>query len=401
MPTIDLQRRIRQPSWLTALLLALLLAGCGGGVDSGGTGAPAQSSASASGPITGFGSVIVNGVHFDEGSASITDGDGAVRRREDLKLGMTTVIRGSALVVGPEDVRSAADSIVFGSAIVGPVDHIDMTSQTITVLGELVDVSSTTVFDEDLVGGMAALAVGDVLEVYALLDASSSRYGATRVERKAAVPAYEVRGVVSGLDPFGKAFNIGNLRISYAGIFPRDVPFTLGNGQLLRIKMRTSTGTPVRMATGLEDAITTFAEQDETSIEGLITSFVSISQFGVEGVSIDASQAKLSGHGGLRVGMRVRIEGTVRDGVLVATKVQSKTAGDVESEGFELEGRIAAIDAVNKTLSLRGVPVDYSGPVDFSGGRITDLAVGKDVEIKGTLSADGTGLRAVRIKLKH
>ena len=40
-------------------LSALLLAASCGGVDSGGTGAVSQ------GPITGFGSIIVNGVRFD------------------------------------------------------------------------------------------------------------------------------------------------------------------------------------------------------------------------------------------------------------------------------------------------------------------------------------------------
>src|SRR6478609_9453528 len=97
MPSIDFQRTIRQSSWFPVLLLVLLLAACGGGVDSGGTGAPAESS-SASGPITGFGSVIVNGVHFDDSNAGITDGEGMARQRQDLKLGMTTVIKGSAFV---------------------------------------------------------------------------------------------------------------------------------------------------------------------------------------------------------------------------------------------------------------------------------------------------------------
>src|SRR4051794_4267631 len=78
--------------------------------------------ASASGPITGFGSVIVNGIHFDESHAIITDADGAPHHRDDLKLGMTTQIRGSALVLTGNETRSAADSIVFSSAILGPIE---------------------------------------------------------------------------------------------------------------------------------------------------------------------------------------------------------------------------------------------------------------------------------------
>ena len=49
---------------LVALLTALL-GGCGGGVGSEGTGS------FASGTISGFGSIIVNGVHFDERAAQV------------------------------------------------------------------------------------------------------------------------------------------------------------------------------------------------------------------------------------------------------------------------------------------------------------------------------------------
>ena len=115
----------------------------------------------------------------------------------------------------------------------------------------------------------------------------------------------------------------------------------------------------------------------------------------------NVSQLRMAWTRGLGVGTRVEIEGTVRSGVLVATKVKSKTDADIESEGFELDGTITAIDVVNRILVLRGVSVDYSGPVDFRDGTIADLAVGRDVKIKGTLLADGTGLQAVRIKFDH
>ena len=95
-----MQSRTHQPTPLTlwqrakVLWLALALVACGGGVDSGGTGA---TSSYASGPITGFGSVIVNGVRFDDSLASISDDDGTLRQRGDLRLGMSVEIRGSAI----------------------------------------------------------------------------------------------------------------------------------------------------------------------------------------------------------------------------------------------------------------------------------------------------------------
>ncbi|MDH5540523.1 MAG: hypothetical protein OEY03_14070, partial [Rhizobacter sp.] len=67
----------------TLIGAALVLVACGGG---GSSAPPAGASASSftAGPITGFGSVIVNGVRFDDSSASISDDDGNSRSRDDL-----------------------------------------------------------------------------------------------------------------------------------------------------------------------------------------------------------------------------------------------------------------------------------------------------------------------------
>jgi len=53
-------------------LAAILVTGCGGGGGGGSGSDPAQSSFTA-GPITGFGSVIVNGIRFDVSGANVAD----------------------------------------------------------------------------------------------------------------------------------------------------------------------------------------------------------------------------------------------------------------------------------------------------------------------------------------
>ena len=382
--------------WFHTLLFVLALGGCGGGVDSGGTGAPAKS-ASASGPITGFGSVIVNGVHFDDSSASITDTDGTVHSRDELKLGMTTSIRGSALVVNSTGTRSTATSIVFGSAILGPVDNIDTLAKTLIVLGQTVDVTPTTVFDSSLTGGLAALSVGDVVEVYALFDALNKHYSATRIERKTSVSTYRLRGVVSNLDTTTQAFNIGSQRISYAGVPASDVPTAFANGRVVLVQLQIAPPGGVWLAIRLRDGVRPLDDQDETRVEGLISDFTSSTQFSVDGVSVNASQARVTGNTALGLGIRVAVEGTASVGALVASRVQIKTETDVENEGFELDGAISTIDTANKNFVLRGVTVNYSSS-EFPDGTISDLAVGKFVEVNGTLSADSTGLQAIRIR---
>ena len=379
---------------LRTLLIVLALGGCGGGVDSGGTGAPRT--ASASGPITGFGSVIVNGVHFDYGSASVSDADGKVRSSGDLKLGMTTTINGSGFVMDASGARSTATSIVFASAILGPVDSLGTNS--LVILGQTVDVKPTTVFEIGLNGGLAALRVNDVIEVYALFDASNDHYVATRIERKSGVLAYRLRGTISNLDAGKKQFNIGSKTISYAVVPASDALTALANGRFVRVQLQTAPQSGVWIATRLQAGVGPLENRDNARIEGLISDFTSPTQFSVEGVSVDASRASVSGGVALDLGIRVAVEGASSSGVLVASKVQSKSETDVENEGFELDGSISSINKVNKNFVLRGVTVDYSGSVDFRDGTISDLAVGKRVEVKGVVSADGTGLQAIRIK---
>ena len=380
--------------WFRALLCVLVLSGCGGGVDSGGTGARA---ASARGPVTGFGSVIVNGVHFDDSSARITDTDGTVHSRDELKLGMTTSIRGSALVVNSSGTRSTATSIVFGSAVLGPVDNIDTLAKTLIVLGQTVDVRPTTVFDSGLNGGLAALSVGDVVEVYALFDAFHNHYSATRIERKTSFSAYHLRGVVRNLDTATKTFNIGSETISYAGVPASEVPAALADGRFVRVQLQIAPPGGVWIAIRLRDGVRPLDDQDAARVEGLISEFTSSTQFSVDGVSVNASQASVSGNAALGLGIRVAVAGTANSGVLVASEVQIKTETDVENEGFELDGAISTIDTANKTFVLRGVVVDYSSS-EFPDGAIADLKVGKFVEVNGRLSADSTGLQAIRIR---
>src|SRR5438128_484994 len=67
-----------------------------GGVDTGGTGA------FSTGRITGFGSVIVNGVRFEDNAARVADDDDEAKvfRPEDLRLGMVVRIRAGAVTAG-------------------------------------------------------------------------------------------------------------------------------------------------------------------------------------------------------------------------------------------------------------------------------------------------------------
>jgi uncharacterized protein DUF5666 len=400
-PSSSCTRRGAGVRRLAALLGVAIVASCGGGVDSGGTGAPATSFAS--GAITGFGSVIVERVHFDDSAATVSDGDGNLRSRSDLRLGMTAAVLGSAIMVDASgnDVSSAS-SIVFASEIVGPLAANDVAGRTLSLLGQTVDIAPTTVFDDNLGGGQAALQLGDVVEVYAHLDPATGRYEATRVERKGSVAAYALRGIVAGLDPLARTFAIGATRISYAGTPTASLSAALADGAFVRVTLALAPVGGIWNALRVADGARALANRDDARIKGLVSSFVSSTSFGVDGTPVDARTAQFpNGSAGLALGTRVEVEGATVSGVLVARTVTLVSDSDEDGTSFEARGAITALDSVAQTFVVHDVVVSYAGSVDFRDGSATDLAIGREVRARGMLSGDGTRLRAERIDFEH
>jgi hypothetical protein len=344
--------------------------------------------------------VIVAGVHFDDRTAAVADADGNARSRDDLRLGMTVEARGSAIVKDADgNDASTATSIVVRSEMIGPVGASDLVARTLTVLGQTIDIAATTVFDDALAGGQAALVIGDVVEVYASVDAATGHYLATRVERKTGVAAFALRGIVAGLDPTARAFSIGATRISYAGVA---APPTLANGSFVRVVLAPAPGAGgVWSAVAIGDRTPALDDRDEAKLEGLVSTFTATTQFSVDGTPVDARGAQFpDGTAGLAVGKRVEVEGATRNGVLVATRVRLASDGQGGGE-FDVRGSIASLDIVAKTFVVRSVIVSYSGAVDFRNGTALNLAPGIDVEARGTLTPDGTRLQATRIDFRH
>ena len=396
---IDLSRALQLIAKM--LFVAILLTGCGGG-GSGSTTGATQSSFTA-GPITGFGSVIVNGIRFDVSTATVANDDDEAQSESDLKLGMLAEVEAGEITVDSTGSHGNAKAIHFRSAIIGPVGAVDTTAKTLVVLGQPVDVTSTTVFDERLPAGLGSIAKGDVVEVFGMLNKTTGHYTAKRIAPKPNAPFFKLRGVVSNLDTVAHTFKIGSETISYAGLAADQVPADLANDLLVSVKLETAQVNGVWVATKLKDATRHMAEHDEAELRGLVTSVTSQTQFSVDGIAVDASRAQFFPAGAIvAVGVEVEVEGTASNGVIMATKVSIETEDDDELAGFELHGAISTLNTTTKTFVLRGVTVSYGGTaVVFKGGMESDLADGRRVEVKGTLSTDGTMLQATTIRFEH
>lgn len=403
LPTFSLRSR-RTSAWaaLSASLAGVVvLAACGGG----GSDTPARTptpptttaaSVYASGPVTGFGSIIINGVRFDDSAAAISDDDGRVMVEAEIHLGFQVEIEG---LHGSDDSHGFAHAIHVHSALIGPVTVVDTTSGTLTVLGQTVTVNAQTAFDTALASGLASVTPGAVIQVHGQFDSASSSYVATRIELDAAATHYKIRGTITALDTTAKTLSIGPTAVDFSTT--TGVPTDLAVGKLVAIRLGITAVSGVWSANAIFDGQHLLHDHDVAHLRGVISAFTSATQFSVDGNPVDASNATFpEGHSGVVLGATVEVEGQLVDGVVVARVVGVEDEHQHDGSRVELHGAISALDTTAQTFVVRGVTISYAGTVDFHEGSSATLANGLFVEVRGGFSSDGTMVVANRIDLK-
>jgi hypothetical protein len=387
---------------LLAIAMAALLAACGGGGGGGGdtTPPPVTAASFTRGAISGFGSVIVNGVRFDDTGAEVLDDNGQRHSVDDLKLGAQVEVEASE--IDRSGGHGVATRIRFGSEIIGPVEAVDVAGQSLTVLGQTVIVGPRTVFDDQLAGGLAGITVASVLEVHAQFDAIRQAYVASRIEAEAAPAAYKLRGLVAALDSTAHTFTIGGATIQYGSA--TDVTPQLANGLRVRVLLSTTPAGGQWVATAVQAGERHPEDHGEAEVKGLIDSWTSATQFSVDGLAVDARGASFpDGQDAVVLGATVEVEGTLVDGVLVATRVhlEDEEHEHQRGEDYELHGQISGLDTASHRFNLRGLAVVYGDATAWRDLTEAGLADGLSVEVKGNLSADGTELTATRISREN
>jgi len=390
---------------------ALALAACGGGssdgsVGGGGTGSPLGF---AGGPISGFGSIIVNGVHYDDsGLSSAATDDGGSLATTALKLGMTVQIDSGTV----SNSAATASAIHVSSDLVGPVSAVyDATAGTLGVMGQTVKITTATALD-GLSGGAAGLSSGNLVVVYSLLDPATGVYVATRIDPQTAVSLYKVRGQVAALDTSAATFTLGTQTFNAKGV---TLPAGLANGQIVAVQVL-----PVTNGNG-QWVVSSFgsnpkkpADGQHAEIKGVVGSVTDATHYTVAGVTVDASAATLTPTTAtIVVGARVEVEGRMSGTSLVANAVQVEAEGDDDHGGgsggggggggdtpIEITGALLADpDTVNSTFQVRGPTTVNYATASFSSGSAADLRKGVKVELKGAWSADGTQVVATQVKI--
>jgi len=356
----------------------------GEGVGSGGTGATASVGV---GAIDGFGSIVVNGVRYEIGAATVVLSDVNM-----LKLGMTVRVTGS---LSTDLTQGTATLVASQADLRGVVSGLSPANGTFNVLGVQVTTDASTVY----AGGLAAfsgLANGAVVQVHGLPDASGQLH-ATRIERLAAPALPVLTGAVQNLDRRTGTFSIGTQRVAYGSAdFPGDWPSSnLAQGVVVRVRAQTAASTLA--ASSIEPwNPTPLRDGTRLSLGGLVTDYVTPQSLRIDGVPADVSAARITGggNGAVSGGLRVEASGTMRGGVLVVTtlKVRESSTSDVAPVPSTVENSYSARGSVGDYRSagefkVQGQDVDASNAV-FVGGTAADLGPSRKVLVTGSRVRD-------------
>ena len=297
-------------NWL--VLAASVVSGCGGGSSSttaglpgtGGTGIYTQ------GSITGFGSVKVNGIKFDDVLAKVQM-DGGPAESKDLRVGMVASVQGKRF---DDPTLGTASHIEVWSIAQGLVTNVAQGVATeFTVAGMTVQTDPNTSFYG--VAAASALVPNQVVTVWGLqAGTDGAHWTATCVVVRPMAMAMDVvsTGLVKGTNS-QPVLNGLVLTDSIAG--------TVTVGSLMRVQgtwSSASNSLAVAHAKLLGSGLVGQPSGDddiEVEIEGFVTDTPTASGFMLGNIVVDAS-AMAPINAQIKNGTRLEVHGTWQSGVL-------------------------------------------------------------------------------------
>lgn len=395
-------KNIINHSRLSPLFLTMLLAACGGG--SGGSASNANSSSANSpgaqaevtqGMVTGFGSVIVNGVHFDVKNAAIeVDGESLVE--SDLKIGQIVRITGK---VNGDGLQGTATKLLGESQLVGPITSIDLTTGTLVALGQTILITADTFFDDDIAA--ADLTVGDVIKVSSYTDAEGNLV-ATRIDIKESMPAnkFQLTGEIADLDTTAMTFTINGTRVDYSKATLSALRgATLENGLKVRVVGNFS-GDTFAAVGNIHPSHLGFKHGDKDTdwdlvrLSGPVTELINGTSFKIEEtVILITTSTRFDGGtvSDLQEGSLVKVYGELDSNQnLVASKIKINYRAKISQKGL-----LEAIDLTAQTLTVSGTVYEITEDTSFNDRSrakvrffdLADLATGDTLHLRGYKTA--------------
>ena len=316
--------------------LAISISACGGSKgDLSGTGDKPEQPRSKTGPITGFGSIIVAGEVFATGSSQFQIA-GQAGSEEQLQVGMFVQL--------DVDEAGSLTRVSYDETLLGPISAIDRAADQLTVLQQTVLIEGQTNFENtqwDL------LQVGAPVEISASID-SQGRYRASFIRPRTA-STQKIQGRISQLQVDQQRFMIQALVVDYAQASNLALAGdTLRNDQLVEVEGAQSAQGPL-IAERIEALSFAAAESVIESI-GLITSLADNRiELNQQSFLRTASTRYLNLQASdLRLDLPVQVIGeSDSENNLVASEIRLLPQAD-----SEIEGIVESVDADQAVITL-------------------------------------------------
>lgn len=386
---------VRAISRVAAALAALaLLVRCGGGTDgTGGSTPPAPTAQSVVIGVMTKGSVIVNGIRFDDSTASIRI-DNRTGTTNELATGMFVKVLGR---INADNVSGTADRVEVENEVRGAVQAVNAGGNppSFTVAGLTIYVDSTTVFANLNPNSIAALTPGVRVEVQGLRDASGN-VRASRISGSSNATD-ELKGVVSNLNATAQTFTLGSTTVNFSAVTPAP---TLANGVPVEVHGTFNAGTFSAASIDREDqedAVFQPSNGGTLDLEGFVSGLNAQTGTFQIGARVVRTTATTRFEGGsatnLVNGVKVEAEGALdAGGTLVAAKIEFKDAsGGSSSSGIvELTGAVSAVDVGARTLTMFGRTVQINDLTEIDSGLLSNINVGSTrLDVRASLDANG------------
>ncbi len=390
--------RVRGIGWVLSLVAAIL-AGCGGGsggtgvtIGSGGTGGTGATAGASIG-VMEKGSVIVNGVRFDDSAASIFS-DNSSRTATALQTGMVVQVTGQ---FNSDGTSGTAQTILIQNEVRGIVQSVNTTANPpfITVVNQRVLVFNDTVFANFGVAGNAVASLQQltantsVVEVHGQRD-TAGNIQASRIEFQSGGGIVdELRGTASNVNAPARTFTLAGVNVNYASATIVPTGATIANGAVLEVRGSLTAGIFNATVVQVEDSALLPGQGQQFEVEGFVTGFTGASAaFNVNGRAVQLASNVRFENGALSDlvnGAKVEAEGQLSGATLVATKIQFKRQRTI------LTGA-AALNTVARTATVLGKTVvinDLTEVRSPNGGNSLAALNGLRVEARCYVDASG------------
>lgn len=410
-------RSISRVTTVSLLSLTLLmLASCGGAGGGGSSIADGgiRGTGSSVGPVSGFGSVIVNGIRFVTENLGMDDflGEAGIPAEDDLEKGMILQIRGEWL----DDGEGEAEFVRYDDTLRGPVTAIPQAWDAVTKQGRMEVMGFAVTLDrltQTTLADLATISVGQTLRISGWLRADGSFRASYVGSVTSADVGEEIEGYLSVTgDGANQRYFVGDLEIDVVeGAVCEDLELIDGtavdiegtyDSDLVRFVADTENG----FCTGPADFLAASVGED-VQIAGVVTSAFAgdrdNGRFAVNGVPVMTyTETEFDDlvPSDITQGVLLQVEGQYLNDngalTLRADEIEYRDADAEVSGAPQVDG--------NGLLSVGGVEIRLT-PFTFRGDNDDDdlcpanLGDAAELEVEGIQrSSDGGYLEALQVE---